>query len=174
MNKKTFILSAAAVTTTAVAASSLIVSKPANAKEREVEKCFGVVKAGKNDCATGKHQCAGHADKDRASDEWVFVPEGVCARLAGSETKDIDKVISFEEGSEKCFGVVKAGKNDCGASDHSCAGQATTDRAVDEWLTLPKGLCEKLAANTIADEAGEAAGKAVKDVMKKTTDKVTN
>lgn len=51
------------------------------------------------------------------------------------------------EGKEKCYGVVKAGKNDCGAKDgsHSCAGLAKTDSSENEWVFLPAGTCDRLA-----------------------------
>lgn len=51
---------------------------------------------------------------------------------------------------EKCYGVVKAGKNDCGAKDgsHSCAGQASLDGHGGEFIALPKGVCEKLVGGT--------------------------
>ncbi len=47
---------------------------------------------------------------------------------------------------EKCAGVAKAGKNDCGALDgsHLCGGQAKTDNSANEWVYVPKGTCEKL------------------------------
>lgn len=52
---------------------------------------------------------------------------------------------SAEDGSkEKCFGVAEAGKNDCATAKHSCAGQAKTDKAADEWKHVPKGECEKM------------------------------
>lgn len=53
---------------------------------------------------------------------------------------------------EKCAGVVKAGKNDCGSLDgkHSCAGQATQDNSAQEWMYVPKGTCDKLVGGTIA------------------------
>jgi uncharacterized membrane protein len=50
---------------------------------------------------------------------------------------------------EKCYGVVKAGKNDCAANGHACAGQAKTDRAAGEWLSVPKGTCERLAGGSV-------------------------
>ena len=55
------------------------------------------------------------------------------------------------KGKEKCYGVVKAGHNDCGnaAGTHSCAGQAEVDRDGGEWLALPKGVCEKLAGGSL-------------------------
>jgi uncharacterized membrane protein len=45
---------------------------------------------------------------------------------------------------EKCYGVVKAGKNDCAGKGHGCAGQAKTDGAGNEYVNVPKGTCEKL------------------------------
>jgi uncharacterized membrane protein len=48
------------------------------------EKCAGVAAKGKNDCANGKHQCAGHSTEAKAADEWIWVPEGVCGKIEGS------------------------------------------------------------------------------------------
>jgi uncharacterized membrane protein len=53
--------------------------------------------------------------------------------------------VSAEDAAkEKCYGVAEAGKNDCGTAKHSCAGQAKTDKAADEWKYVPKGECEKM------------------------------
>ncbi len=48
-------------------------------------------------------------------------------------------------GKEKCYGIAKAGKNDCAAASgsHSCAGQAKADNLPDEWKYVAKGTCEK-------------------------------
>ncbi|MFZ4763297.1 MAG: DUF2282 domain-containing protein [Alphaproteobacteria bacterium] len=56
-----------------------------------------------------------------------------------------DKMEKKEE-REKCYGVAKAAKNDCAAKDgsSSCAGQAKTDANPNDWVYVPKGLCEKL------------------------------
>ncbi|NJN47971.1 MAG: DUF2282 domain-containing protein, partial [Candidatus Competibacteraceae bacterium] len=56
--------------------------------------------------------------------------------------------VAAEEGKEKCYGVVKAGKNDCGAPGHSCAGQATADSDPNEWVYLPTGTCDKIAGGS--------------------------
>jgi uncharacterized membrane protein len=48
------------------------------------EKCAGIVKAGKNDCATSKNQCHGHVTEDRSAEGWIYVPKGVCERIAGA------------------------------------------------------------------------------------------
>jgi uncharacterized membrane protein len=55
----------------------------AHAAPPEMEKCAGVVKAGKNDCATTKHACAGQAAKDGDPEEWILVPKGTCDRIVG-------------------------------------------------------------------------------------------
>ena len=49
------------------------------------EKCKGVAKAGMNDCGTSKHACAGMAKTDADPEEWIYVPEGTCAKLAGNK-----------------------------------------------------------------------------------------
>ena len=45
------------------------------------EKCFGIVKAGHNDCQTMSNSCAGTAKADNQKDSWVYLPIGVCAKL---------------------------------------------------------------------------------------------
>lgn len=59
---------------------------------------------------------------------------------------------------EKCFGVAKAGKNDCGNAKHSCAGQSKADNEAAEWKTVAKGTCEKM---------GGKIAEIKKDAMKK-------
>lgn len=53
-----------------------------------------------------------------------------------------------KEGKEKCYGVAKAGKNDCAANGHSCAGQSKMDNDPTEWKYVPKGECEKMGGTT--------------------------
>ncbi len=50
--------------------------------------------------------------------------------------------------NEKCYGVAKAGQNDCGANGHSCQGQATKDGDPNEWVFLPKGTCDKIVGGS--------------------------
>ncbi len=51
---------------------------------------------------------------------------------------------------EKCYGVSKAGKNDCASAGHSsCAGSSKTDADPNAWISVPKGLCEKLAGGSM-------------------------
>jgi len=51
-----------------------------------MEKCFGVVKAGMNDCGNASHNCGGEAKQDNDRKEWVFVPEGLCKKITGGST----------------------------------------------------------------------------------------
>ena len=57
---------------------------PAVAAEKE--KCFGVAKSGKNDCASvvGTHSCAGQAKVDNDPNDWKFVAKGSCDKMGGS------------------------------------------------------------------------------------------
>jgi uncharacterized membrane protein len=52
-------------------------------------------------------------------------------------------------GTEKCYGVAKAGKNDCAGPGHVCAGLAKTDGHPDEWLAVPKGTCERIVGGSL-------------------------
>ena len=55
--------------------------------------------------------------------------------------------------SEKCYGVAKAGHNDCGTAKHACAGTSKADNAADDWKYMAKGTCEKAGGKTKAPEA---------------------
>ena len=59
---------------------------------------------------------------------------------------------SAAEEKEKCFGIAKAGQNDCAAANgsHSCAGQSKTDNGAAEWKYVAKGTCEKAGGKTAA------------------------
>ena len=60
---------------------------PAAQPEFSFEKCYGVVKAGQNDCQTATHSCAGTSTADNQGDAWVYVPAGTCAKLAGGSNE---------------------------------------------------------------------------------------
>jgi uncharacterized membrane protein len=58
---------------------------------------------------------------------------------AAEEKKDI----------EKCYGVAKAGKNDCKTLSNACAGHSATDAQPDAFIALPKGTCERIAGGSL-------------------------
>jgi uncharacterized membrane protein len=57
------------------------------------EACGGVAKAGMNDCAvrTSLHACAGMAKSDNEADSYVFLPKGVCTKIAKGTVLAITK-----------------------------------------------------------------------------------
>lgn len=63
------------------------VTAPAHADKPGMEKCGGIAKAGKNDCGTSKHSCAGQASKDGDKEEWLYVPTGSCEKIVGGDLK---------------------------------------------------------------------------------------
>ena len=58
-----------------------------------------------------------------------------------------------DEKTEKCYGIAKAGKNDCSGPKHVCAGQAKTDGNPKEWLKVPKGTCERIVGGILSKDA---------------------
>jgi uncharacterized membrane protein len=52
-------------------------------KMGKMEKCYGVVKAGKNDCKTLSNACAGHSMTDGQKDAFIAIPAGTCERIVG-------------------------------------------------------------------------------------------
>ena len=80
--------SAPSAPTTAAAPAAAPMAAPMGAAAGK-EKCFGVVKSGSNDCAskaTG-HSCAGQATVSGSADEFILLPEGVCAKLNNGMVK---------------------------------------------------------------------------------------
>ena len=73
------------------AVSSLIavggLTAATQASAQDMEKCYGVVAAGKNDCAGAGHTCQGQATADASPDEFILLPAGTCDRLTGGEVK---------------------------------------------------------------------------------------
>jgi uncharacterized membrane protein len=80
MNQRTVITAAA----TSLMSLALL-SSPALAQNTAKEKCFGIAKAGQNDCANlaGTHSCAGQAKVDNDKGEWKYVAAGTCKSMNG-------------------------------------------------------------------------------------------
>ena len=55
------------------------------ADDKTKEKCFGIAKAGQNDCAnlSGSHSCAGQTKADMMADDWKYVAKGSCKEMKG-------------------------------------------------------------------------------------------
>ena len=61
------------------------------AEKVEMEKCYGVVKAGKNDCQTAASSCAGTSKKDGQKDAWILIPKGTCEKIVGGSLASAKK-----------------------------------------------------------------------------------
>ncbi|USD65250.1 DUF2282 domain-containing protein [Vibrio sp. SCSIO 43136] len=79
--KKSNLAVTAAVTGLLALGGTTLTTTSAIAADKE--KCYGIAKAGKNDCATKTSSCAGTSKEDFQKDAFVVVPAGLCDRLAG-------------------------------------------------------------------------------------------
>jgi uncharacterized membrane protein len=68
--------------------------------------------------------------------------------VAGMIALGLAQAAGAQDAKEKCYGIAKAGQNDCGTASHTCAGKAKKDNLPDEWKYVPKGTCEKLGGKT--------------------------
>ncbi|MFN7723942.1 MAG: DUF2282 domain-containing protein [Rubrivivax sp.] len=65
----------------------------------------------------------------------------------------VGQAAAQDKGKEKCYGIAKAGQNDCAnlSGTHSCAGQSKVDNAADEWKYVAKGTCGAMKGKTEAE-----------------------
>jgi uncharacterized membrane protein len=81
--KPSYIL-ASAVAAAILAPAALSAQKPSPAPTFKAEKCYGIAKAGKNDCAsTGNNSCGGTSKVNSDPKAWIYVPMGYCERIVG-------------------------------------------------------------------------------------------
>ena len=87
MNQRTLISAAAASLMSLAMFSSPVMAQDNMAKE----KCFGIAKAGQNDCAsiTGVHSCAGQSKVDSDKGEWKYVAKGSCEKVGGLSLEQV-------------------------------------------------------------------------------------
>ncbi|SBT06537.1 conserved exported hypothetical protein [Candidatus Accumulibacter aalborgensis] len=92
-----------------------------------------------------------------------IIRSAIAGLLALGVSAASSQAIAAAGDNEKCAGIVKAGKNDCGTSKSSCAGTAKADRDPEAWVYVPTGTCDKIAGGTVTTSAmakpGGAAGK---------------
>lgn len=80
----TRIVIAGAFAAALAAPAFLAAQKPAEMPSFKAEKCYGIAKAGANDCAsTGNNSCGGSSKRASDGKAWMFVAEGTCERIVG-------------------------------------------------------------------------------------------
>ncbi len=153
-------------------ASSLTISNTpafAAAGTKKAPQCYGIAEKGQNACGTVDHSnrdgsfikghaCAGEAYSDFDCYEWVAIPSSLCSKITRVEKGKVftgftsAKACVKARGGpvcptptlEKCYGIVKKGKNSCGTYAHKCSGMAKIDNDPYEWIKLPPGTCSKI------------------------------
>jgi uncharacterized membrane protein len=92
MNQRALIAAAAASLL-----STVLMSAPAMAQEKE--KCYGIAKAGQNDCANlaGTHSCAGQAKLDNEKGEWKYAAKGTCEGMKGMTAAQAKKAAMMKD-----------------------------------------------------------------------------
>ncbi|MGF6759130.1 BufA1 family periplasmic bufferin-type metallophore [Paraburkholderia sp. GAS42] len=68
----------------------------------------------------------------------------IAVALAGVVTTGINA--AHAEDNVRCFGIAKAGQNDCASKTgvHSCAGESKVDNDKGDFKNVPKGTCKKM------------------------------
>lgn len=73
------------------------------------------------------------------------IRSAIAGLLALGVAGSINSAAAADGSSEKCAGVIKAGKNDCGTSTTGCHGSIKVDNHKEAWIEVPKGTCDKIA-----------------------------
>lgn len=81
----------------------------------------------------------------------------IAVALAGLMTSTLAAADQPAAKTEKCYGIAKAGQNDCASKggNHSCAGQAKKDNDPNEWKKVPAGSCEKMGGKLEAPKSAK-------------------
>jgi uncharacterized membrane protein len=61
---------------------------------------------------------------------------------------DTESMGDTSSGMERCYGVSRAGQNDCGTGSYKCAGESKVDADRQAWINMPTGLCHRIVGGT--------------------------
>jgi uncharacterized membrane protein len=91
----------------------------------------------------------------------LILRAAVASLVAAGMTGASQSALAAKADNEKCAGIVKAGKNDCGTSRNACAGQVKADNDAEAWIYVPKGTCERISGGHIqtSPDAKHGGGK---------------
>ena len=76
------------------------------------------------------------------------VGSSALAETKSSDTSTDTMQMGNIQGMEKCYGIAKKGRNDCGSASHGCAGEAKIDGDKSEWLSVPTGVCNRIVGGS--------------------------
>lgn len=81
---RTRVIVASAFAAAMAAPSMFAAQKPVDPPTFKAEKCYGIAKAGQNDCASeGNNSCGGTSKRNADPKAWIYVPAGYCDRIVG-------------------------------------------------------------------------------------------
>jgi uncharacterized membrane protein len=88
-----------------------------------------------------------------------LIRAAIAGVLAAGVTLGSGAMAQDSKGMEKCWGVAKAGQNDCGSSKtaHSCAGQSKKDYDPNDFKAVRAGTCEKMGGSLVQGQPGKLA-----------------
>jgi uncharacterized membrane protein len=89
MSKHDSVLRLAITGVLALSGAAFAASAMAADANGDKEQCAGIIKAGKNDCATATNACHGHVEVDASPMAWIYVPKGTCERLVGGHVVQV-------------------------------------------------------------------------------------
>jgi len=87
-------------------------------------------------------------DKTRVLNTVVII--GALSAILAALHATTNNNITMQE-RERCYGVVRAGHNDCANSKHSCVNKATANGSSAEWIMMPKGICKKIVGGSLSE-----------------------
>ena len=79
----------------------------------------------------------------------ILVASAMTAAIALAGCIGTHKIVSTT--TEKCFGIARAGNNDCAVEAHGCKGQALATRSPGDFIYLPLGTCEKMTGGSLTE-----------------------
>jgi uncharacterized membrane protein len=80
-DKSKLILAIASAISTVTAAAQVAQPMHPEKPTYEYEKCYGVARAGQNDCFTASNSCGGTVFEEGRKDAWIYVPQGTCQKI---------------------------------------------------------------------------------------------
>jgi uncharacterized membrane protein len=89
-------------------------------------------------------------------DKQVIIQSALASLLAFGALSAQAGPVAPDASKDKCYGVAKAGANDCASASgsHACAGEAKADKAPGDWKYVAKGTCEKMGGSMMAPKKG--------------------
>jgi uncharacterized membrane protein len=90
--------------------------------------------------------------------QYLFATSAMAVALSLVGCGGPAKIVSQTGTTENCYGIAKAGMNDCAGEGHGCAGQAMATRSPGDFVTVPIGTCAKLFGGELGGEGGGGEG----------------